>query len=341
MWDFSLSKSIGAMVRTAPYIVVRMAVYFGIALLYILATGGGGAIGYGLSSFGDGEGAGAFYGALIGFSGASGVLYWAREYILYLVKAGHIAVLTKLYDGADLPDGRGQVDYGVEIVKNNFKEASILFGVDQLIKGVLKVITGVLNTISAFLPIQAVQTLTNIIGKILTLSLTYVDEIILAYHFRKGDDNVWQSAKEGLVLYAQNYGKMAKNAVWLWLLMWILTIVIFFVLLAPALAVINAFPGSAGGWSFILAFLVAWSFKAALLEPIAIYALMQAYFKTIEGQEPDAVWEGRLDKASDKFRELKDKATAFVSSKTGGASDNPLSSDAGASESGQAEQPTT
>ena len=176
---------------------------------------------YGFTSIGDGEGAGAFYGALIGFSGASGFLYWAREYILYLVKAGHIAVLTKLYDGEQLPDGRGQVDYGIAIVKENFKEASILFGVDQLIKGVLKVITGVLNTVTAFLPIPVIRTLTDIISKILTLSLTYVDEIILAYHFRKGGDNVWQSSKEGLVLYAQNYGKMAKNAVWLWLLMWL------------------------------------------------------------------------------------------------------------------------
>ncbi len=323
MWDFNFSKSIGAMVKTAPYILVRMAVYFGIALLYILATGGGGAIGYGVSSIGDGEGAGAFYGALIGFSGASGFLYWVREYILYLVKAGHIAVLTKLYDGENLPDGRGQVDYGVKIVKDNFKEASILFGVDQLIKGVLKVITGVLNTITAFLPIPVIKTLTDIISKILTMSLTYVDEIILAYHFRKGGDNVWQSSKEGLVLYAQNYGKMAKNAVWLWLLMWILTIVIFLVLLAPAVAIISYFPGSAGGWSFVLAFLTAWSFKAALLEPIALYALMQAYFKTIEGQEPDAVWEERLEKASGKFRELKDKATAFVSSRMpGGGSAN-------------------
>ena len=39
MWDFDLSASIGAMVRTAPFIILRMLVYFGIALLYIIATG--------------------------------------------------------------------------------------------------------------------------------------------------------------------------------------------------------------------------------------------------------------------------------------------------------------
>lgn len=321
MWDFSLSKAFGAMIATAPYLVVRMLVYFGIALLYIFATGGGGAIGYGFSSFGDGEGAGAFYGALIGFGGASGFLYWAREYILYLVKAGHIAVLTKIYDGEELPDGRGQVDYGIGIVKSNFKEASVLFGVDQLIKGVLKIITGTLNKIGMFLPIPGLQTLTKIFGSILTMSLTYVDEIILAHHFRSGSDNAWDSAKQGLVLYAQNYGKMVKNAVWLWLLMWILTILIFVFLLAPSLAIIRAFPGDIGGWAFVLSFLVAWSFKAALLEPIAIYALMESFFKATEGQEPDPEWERKLESASGKFRELKDKATAFVSSKLPGKDD--------------------
>jgi len=315
MWDFSLSKAFSAMVQTAPYLIVRMLVYFGIALLYIVATGGGGAIGYGFSSFGDGEGAGAFYGALIGFGGASGFLYWAREYILYLVKAGHIAVLTKIYDGEELPDGRGQVDYGVDIVKSNFKEASVLFGVDQLIKGVLKIITGTLNTIGTLIPIPGLRNLTKIIGSILTMSLTYVDEIILAHHFRSGSDNAWDSAKHGLVLYAQNYGKMAKNAVWLWLLMWILTILIFAFLLAPSLVIIRAIPGDIGGWAFVLSFLIAWSFKAALLEPIAIYALMETFFKTTEGQEPDPEWERKLESASGKFRELKDKATAFVSSK--------------------------
>ena len=121
MWDFSVSASIGAMIRTLPYVVVRMIVYFGIALLYILATGGGGAIGYGISSIGDGEGAGAFYGALIGFGGASGLLYWFREYILYLVKAGHIAVLTKIYDGEDLPVHTDDVDLAIAALVARFE----------------------------------------------------------------------------------------------------------------------------------------------------------------------------------------------------------------------------
>lgn len=323
-WDFSLSNALGAMVKTAPFIVVRMMVYFGIALLYVFATGTGGAIGYGVDAAGDGEGAGAFYGAMFGFAGASGVLYWAREYILYIVKAGHIAVLTHLYDGKDLPDGRGQVDYATKVVKERFAEASILFAMDQLIKGVLRVITGTLNTIAAFIPLPGLRNVVGMINAVVRMSLTYVDEIILAHNIRSQSENPWETSRQALVLYAQNYGTMVKNAIWLTLMMWVLTILIFFFLLAPAFAIMSVFSAGIGFWSFILAFIFAWSVKAALIEPIAIYALMQVYFKTIEGQVPDPEWDARLEGASKQFRELKDKAlSAVTGSKRGSDSTNP------------------
>lgn len=314
-WDFSLSGAIGAMGKTLPFIVLRMLVYFGIALLYVFATGTGGAVGYGISSVGDGEGAGAAYGALFGFAGASGLLYWGREYVLYMVKAGHIAVLTHLYDGKDLPDGRGQIDYAAVAVKERFAEANVLFALDQLIKGVLKVITGTLNTIAAFLPIPGLQNLVGLINSVLKMSLTYVDEIILAHNIRVQSDNPWETSADALVLYAQNYGKMVKNAIWLSLMMWLLTLFIFIVLLGPIVAVLALFPGNVGGWAFVVAFIFAWSVKAALIEPIAIYALMQVFFKTIEGQEPDPEWRGRLEGASKKFRQMKDKALSWAKDK--------------------------
>src|SRR4030095_8849477 len=63
MWDFQIGRAFGAMVKTAPFIVFRMLVYFGIGLLYVLATGTGGAIGYGVTAFGDAKGSGAPLGA--------------------------------------------------------------------------------------------------------------------------------------------------------------------------------------------------------------------------------------------------------------------------------------
>lgn len=308
MWDFNLSASIGAMIRTAPFIILRMLVYFGIAVLYIVSTGVGGALGYGFTSFGDGEGAGAFYGALFGFAGASGLLYWAREYILYLVKAGHIAVLVHVHDGREIPGGKGQIEYAGSVVKEHFAEASILFALDQLIKGILRALTGILNMFAMIIPIPGLDSLMRIVNAILRMSLTYVDEVILAHNFRVRSENPWETSRQAVILYAQNYKTMVKNAAWLWIMMWLLTLVIFFIMIGPAFALMAIFPGNLGFWAFVTAFIFAWSFKAALLEPLAIYALMQVYFRTVEGQHPDPEWEERLEQASDKFRDLTEKA---------------------------------
>ena len=216
MWDFSLSAALGAMTRTAPFIILRMIVYFGIAVLYILATGVGGALGYGFTSFGDGEGAGAFYGALFGFAGASGFLYWAREYILYLVKAGHIAVLVHVLDNRDFPGGKGQIEYAGNVVKDRFAQASVLFALDQIIKASSRRLVEFLNTMAMILPIPGLDSLMRIINSIMKMSLTYVDEVILAHIIRTGSDNPWETSRQAIILYAQNYKTMVKNAAWLW-----------------------------------------------------------------------------------------------------------------------------
>lgn len=308
MWDFDLSASLGAMVRTAPFIVLRMVVYFGIAVLYIVATGVGGALGYGFTSFSDGEGAGALYGALFGFAGASGILYWAREYILYLVKAGHVAVLVHVHDRQPFPGGRNQIEYAGTVVKERFAEASVLFALDQVIKGILRALGGILNTVAAFLPIPGLQGLIRIINGIMRMSLTYADEVILAHNIRVRSDNPWATSRDAIILYAQNYKTMVKNAAWLWVMMWFLTVIIYLIMLGPVFAIIALVPGDIGFWAFVLTFLVAWAFKAALLEPLVIYALMQVYFRTIEGQQPDPEWEARLEQASGKFQELTARA---------------------------------
>src|SRR5687767_11002785 len=139
MWDFSIGRTFGLMMKTMPFIVFRILVYAGIAVAYVLVTGVGAGVGWGIGAFGDTDfrAASVFWGGALGFGLTAGVLYFLREYILYIVKAGHIAVLVRLMDGEAVPDGRSQIDHATEVVRARFVEASVLFGVDQLVKGVL------------------------------------------------------------------------------------------------------------------------------------------------------------------------------------------------------------
>lgn len=313
MWDFNLSQATKLMMKTSPFILLRIAVYFGITLAYLIATGAGAGIGYGVTSFGDSQGGGAVWGGLIGFGVISGILYWVREYILYLVKAAHIAVLVEALEGRELPAGKGQVSYGQEVVKSRFKEASILFGIDQLIKGVLRILNRLLMSVANWLPIPGLSNIVGIINAVLNASLTYVDEIILAHNIRTNSTNAWQTSREALVLYAQNYKSMLKNAIFLLLFMYLFTFLIFLLILAPVGALMSLFPGSVGVWTFIGAALLAWSLKAALLEPLAVTAMMQVFFKVTEGQTPNPEWDKKLASASGKFREMVEKAKSYAS----------------------------
>jgi len=313
MWDFEIGRSVSIMIRTWPFIVFRMIVYFGITLAYIMATGTGASVGYGvghISTDPDGPLSFALWGGVVGFGVVSIAVYWIREYILYIVKAGHIAVMVHLIDGQDVPGGQDQISYARAVVTERFAEANVLFVIDQLVKGAIRAITGLIGGIAAFLPIPGLSGLVSFINTVIRLSLTYVDEIILGYNIRINSTSPFETARQGVVLYAQNGKTMVKNAVWLAVIMWGVSFVIFLLMLAPAAAIMWFIPGQLGGWAFVLAILLAWAFKAAFIEPFAIACLMQVYFKTIEGQVPNAEWDQRLAEASSKFRELRDKALA-------------------------------
>jgi hypothetical protein len=310
MWDFSVGTSLSIMGRTLPFILLRMAVYFGITFTYIVAIGAGAGIGYGIGQIGDEPTSFAVWGGIAGFGITSAIVYWIREYILYMVKAGHIAVMVSLIDGEPLP--QGQITHAQETVRARFGEANVLFALDQLIKGIIRAITGLLGGVAAFLPIPGLSTLVGFFNSIVRMSLTYVDEIILGYNIRVKSDNPWESSRHALVLYAQNGTHMVKNAVWLAAIMWLFSLIVFIIALAPASLFVYLTPGAASGYGFVVAFMLAWSFKAAIMEPFAIASLMQVFFQRIEGEVPDPEWDRKLADASDKFRELAEKArTSF------------------------------
>ena len=321
MWDFSISDAFGLMRRTAPFVIFRVIVYFGISAAFILATGTGAGIGWGVGAFGDDafRNNTVFYGGLAGFSITAGVLFFLRDYILYIVKAGHIAVMVELMQGGTIPDGRAQIIYARDVVTQRFGQASALFALDQLIKGVVGAVTGLMQGILMFLPVPGLDRIMGLVRAYLKLAVGLVDEVILAHAIRTRSNNPWTSAQEALVLYAQNARPMLINAAWLTLIVYGLSFVVFLLMLAPAAAVVYLLPGAWSAGGFVFAILFAWAVKAALIEPLAIACLLQVFFKVTEGQTPNPEWQAKLTAASDKFKKLGERGLAWVGARTGHA----------------------
>jgi hypothetical protein len=314
MWDFSVSGALGLMARTAPFLVFRMIVYTGIVVAYIVVTATGAGLGWLIGAAGTLEfrDSATAVGAFAGFGLTAAVLFLIREYILYVVKAGHIAVLVELMEGRPIPAGRAQIDHASAVVRRRFADANMLFAVDLLIKGVLRATMGLLQGIAVFLPIPGLQTILGLIRAVLRVSVGFMDEVILAHIFRTNPGNSWEGGRQGLVLYAQNGAAMLRNAAFLTFIIYGLSFLIFLVMLAPAAAIAYAIPGGWSAGGIIFALLFAWAVKAAVIEPFAIACMMQAFFRVSAGQAPDPGWDARLASASGKFQELRTKAVGWA-----------------------------
>ncbi|HTD28104.1 MAG TPA: hypothetical protein VK660_01815 [Xanthomonadaceae bacterium] len=334
MLDFRTAQVFGLLLRTLPFVLLRLAVYIGITVAYVVAVGIGSGFGYVAGKVGGNGAGGAGWGGFIGFAIVSGLLFWAREYLLYMVKAGHIAVLVELMDGRTIPGGKSQIDYGTSIVKQNFATSSMLFGLNQLLRGILQAFNRVTVSIASWLPIPGLDALVKLVDAIINTALSHLDQVILAQILRasskagpanavnpgssnpgavnSGAVNPWAVARDSVVLYAQNYKGVLKNAAFLTLAIWVLTLLIFIVVFAPIAALVGLFHVHAGIWPFALTLIAALSLKAALIDPFAMVALLQVYDKVTAGQTPNPEWIAKLEGISSKFRELTQKANDAV-----------------------------
>lgn len=313
MLDFRTGQIFGLLLRTLPFLALRVAVYVGITLAYVFAVGIGGGMGYLFGSIGGNAGGGVGFGGLIGFAIVSGLLFWARQYLLYLVKAGHIAVLVELLDGREIPSGKSQIDFATNIVKEHFATSSVLFGLNQLIRGILRAFNRITVSIASWLPIPGLDVLVKLVDAVINTSLSHLDQVILAQILRRQTSNPWAVARDSTVLYAQNYKGVLKNAAFLTFIIWAFTLLIWAIVAAPIAALIGLFHVHAGFWTFALALIAALSLKAALIDPFATVALIQVYDKITAGQTPNPEWAAKLDSMSSKFRTLTEKARAGVS----------------------------
>lgn len=314
MWSFNTGRSISLMMQTLPFIALRCAVYFGITLAYVLMTGLGAGVGWGIGGLGDEsfQAGAAFWGGAAGFGLTAGILYFLREYILYMVKAGHIAVMVKLLQGQDIPEGKFQIQHAMAEVESRFGQANVLFLIDQTVKGVINAITGLVQGLASVLPITGMQQLMRLVRVFLRLAVGLVDEVILAYAIHTQSQNPWASARTALVLYGQNATGMLRNAAWLTLITYGVSALIFILLVAPATALAWFMPGAGTAAGIVFALIMAWAIKAAILEPFAVACMLQSYFQVIEGQSSDPEWEARLETVSGKFAQLKEKAASWV-----------------------------
>jgi hypothetical protein len=310
MPDFSIGRSATLVLRTYPFMLIRAAVYFGISAAVVVAAGGGAGFGWAVGAVGGqgGRAPGAFWGAIAGFAFVALMLWWLREYILFLVRAGHVAAMLLAGDERPAPAVQGKIGQALALVQQRFREIGTLFAVERCVHGSLANFVSISDPASKVLPIEA-RSLAGPLNATLGASLGFLTDVVLARPLSTRRGNAWSEARDGVLLLAQTNNVTMRNALQLSAISWGLTFVIFLMALTPASSFAQAHPSGAGPLTALFAGVFAWSCKHAFLEPFVVGSMLEVYFRAIAGQRPDPGWDASLTEASGPFRELKARAT--------------------------------
>ncbi|WP_306118194.1 MULTISPECIES: hypothetical protein [unclassified Roseitalea] len=295
VWDFPIGRTLAIVLRSWPFMVLRVCVYALYAAVFAILAASGGLVGHELLPLAI-DGIGALQGGIFGAMGGVGlgalVVRIAREYTLYLVKAGHIAVMVELIDRGALPGGRSQLGFGWDAVRGRFAHASVLFGIDQMIRGALAGLKKTIMRAGAAVPL--VSLLAGVAHAVADVALGSLDEIILAHTLRTRSADPYRGSADALVLFAQNGGRMVKNAAWLTLFMMLAFVAIMALIVGPFVIAFGALEGPVSTYAIVAAAIAAVFVNVVVLEPLAVCALLQVFVAASDGQSPDPQWEARL-----------------------------------------------
>jgi len=207
----------------------------------------------------------------------------------------------------DCDIGTGQVSYGKAKVKERFATSNIYFAVDKLVTGAVKQIQkgiGKLGNALDFIP--GMGAVTGIAKFFVDISLGYIDECCFGWTFYNPQQGAFKSAADGVVIYAQNWKVLLKDAAKTMAKTIGLTILIALIIFIPIGLLFKLFKWS-GLAAFLLALLIAWVVKFAFMDSYIMCQMMVSYMQVAPTTVITFDLYSKLCNVSGKFRELFDK----------------------------------
>lgn len=238
----------------------------------------------------------------------------AEHYIGYILKAGHVAVVTTIVTEGKVPEN--QFAYGKEMVIKNFPTAAAYFAADKLVSGAVKQINKGLDVISNLLEnIPGMESVISFLQSFVNIALGNVDECCLAYTFYRTDQSALESAADGVVIYFQNWKTVLKDALKVTFVSFLISGVawmILMVIMVGILAVIGMPGFNAFFIAFIFTLLAVMVVKSAFMDSYTMVCMVCSYMQVAPTTELTFDLYDKLCKISDKFKNLFQQAKQNV-----------------------------
>ncbi|WP_347146742.1 zinc-ribbon domain-containing protein [Parabacteroides goldsteinii] len=270
--------------------VVLFAIMMGIAVLF--DSGGVGAIMF------------IIWLSLIGI-----VNFFLNHYIGYLVKAGHVAVITIAFQTGQVP--ANPFETGKTMVKERFGTSNVYFALDKLVAGSVKQLQRTLGRITDGLlgALPGANGVKSLMNMFLDISLGYVDECCLGYTFAHPEQNAYKSAADGVVIYFKNWKTLLKDAAkttGVVILSFVAVTLVAFVLFGGQFRLF----GWSGFMAFIISLLFAYTVKYAFIDSWILVKMMSSYMQVAPTTQITFDLYDKLCNLSKKFKELFNKGTS-------------------------------
>lgn len=234
-----------------------------------------------------------------------GVYYWVNHYIGYMIKAGHVAMVSTAVTTGSLPDN--QLETAKNMVKQRFATANVYFVVDNLVSGAVSQLQKGLQGIDNLLGnIPGVSNVISFAKAFIGIALGYVDECCLGYTFLHKDQSAYKSAADGVVIYFQNWKSLIKDALIATVIVMVST---FFAWVIPFALFAVIFGALGVHWVFaaIVGIICGVTIKSAFIDSYMMVKMMVTYMQVAPTTEITFDLYGKLCNLSAKFKKLFDK----------------------------------
>ena len=263
----------------------------------------------GISALSQNEGVITF--SLMLWIGASaGGVGVTQYYIGYLLKAGHIAVVTHLVKTGSLPED--QFAYGKQVVKEKFATAAAYFAVDRLVSGAVRQINRTLNIVGGFLEnIPGMESLVSFARTFIDIALGNLDECCMAYTFYHADQSSFKSAADGVVIYFQNWKTILKDALKTAVIVVVISGIAWFLLMFGIVGILGVLgvPGILGLLAaLVLTVMIMMIIKSSVMDSYIMVCMVCSYLQVVPTTEITFDLYDKLCKLSSKFKTLLQKA---------------------------------
>jgi hypothetical protein len=237
----------------------------------------------------------------IWLSGTIGLNFVIKHYAGYLVRAGHIAVLSEALATGNVPEN--QIAFGKRAVLDRFGAIHAFLVLDRLVDGAVgQLCQAVDKAGEAFDKVPGVAAISGAVQLFLRIALGHVDECCLAFSFYRKDAGPFKSAVDGVVLYFQNWTTLLKTAGAVTLACCLMYAVLGFM----ALIIFVLFMGvdESGFAAAFLGGFFFWVIKSSFIDSWVMVRMTAGFFEKAKDMDPAVDVYDKLTGLSGKFKEL-------------------------------------